>query len=126
MKKFVIDGSGRQGIAVAYDLLRNKEHNVTIVDIDNNLLNKALNKLSKISKTDNLNGIVADVTNQFEMLKILSNANVMISAVPYEFNLNLTKIAIKSKTSMVDLGGHTNIVQEQLSLNEEEKRQFGK
>ena len=119
MKRFVIVGSGRQGVAVAYDLLRDNNHFVTMVDVDSSFLEKALEKISKISNHKNLKGITADVANETEMLKILSNADVMISAVPYEFNLGLTKIAIKSKTSMVDLGGHTNIVQDQLSMNKE-------
>tara|TARA_Y100001970_G_scaffold140417_1_gene172817 strand:+ start:4042 stop:5202 length:1161 start_codon:yes stop_codon:yes gene_type:complete len=119
MKKFVIVGSGRQGISVAYDLLRDSNHNVVMVDIHEDFLNQALNKISAISNSQNLKGIVADVSNSNKMLAILSDADVMISAVPYKFNLDLTKLAIKSKTSMVDLGGHTNIVREQLSMNKQ-------
>jgi len=119
MKKFVIVGSGRQGISVAYDLLRDSNHNVVMVDIHEDFLNQALNKISAISNSQNLKGIVADVSDSDQMLEILSDADVMISAVPYKFNLDLTKLAIKSKTSMVDLGGHTNIVREQLSMNEQ-------
>ena len=122
MKKFVIVGSGRQGIAVAYDLLSSsydETHHVIMVDVNSLFLEKALKKISKITNNQNLKGIAADVTNESEMLNILSDADVMISAVPYEFNLGLTKLAIKSKTSMVDLGGHTNIVREQLSMNDE-------
>ena len=119
MKKFIIVGSGRKGIAVAYDLLKDKNHHVTIVDINTSSIDDALKKLSKISDTSNLKTNVQDVTNREEMLDILNDSDVMISAVPYEFNLELTKIAIDSKTSMVDLGGHTNIVREQLSMNKE-------
>ena len=119
MKKFVIVGSGRQGIAVAYDLLRDLEHQVTMVDVNPSFLEKALQKISKISQNQNLKGIATDVCNKTEMLNILCDADVMISAVPYEFNLGLTQLAIKSKTSMVDLGGHTNIVREQLSMSKE-------
>ena len=119
MKKFVIVGSGRQGISVAYDLLRDSNHNVVMVDIHEDFLNQALNKISAISNSQNLKGIVTDVSDSDQMLKILADADVMISAVPYKFNLDLTKLAIKSKTSMVDLGGHTNIVREQLSMNEQ-------
>ena len=120
MKKFVIVGSGRQGVAAAYDLLSSfydDDHHVTMVDINSSFLEKSLQKISKITKNQNLKGVTADVTNKTEMLKILFDTDVMISAVPYEFNLGLTKLAIKSKTSMVDLGGHTNIVREQLSMN---------
>ena len=122
MKKFVIVGSGRQGIAVAYDLLSssyNDIHHVTMVDVNSSFLDKALKKISGISNHKNLKGITVDVTNETKMLEILSDTDVMISAVPYEFNLELTKIAIKSKTSMVDLGGHTNIVREQLAMNKQ-------
>ena len=119
MKKFVIVGSGRQGISVAYDLLRDSNHNVVMVDIHEDFLNQALNKISAISNSKNLKGIVTDVSDSDQMLEILADADVMISAVPYKFNLDLTKLAIKSKTSMVDLGGHTNIVREQLSMNEQ-------
>ena len=119
MKKFIIVGSGRQGVAVAYDLLRDSNHYVTIVDINEKSINDAFKKLSKISNSSNLEIKVEDVTNYNSMLIILKDMDVMISAVPYEFNLGLTKLAIKSKTSMVDLGGHTNIVREQLSMNDE-------
>ena len=60
MKKFVIVGSGRQGIAAAYDLLRNKNHHVTIVDINKTFLKKVLDKLFNIIDYQNLNGITAD------------------------------------------------------------------
>ena len=97
MKKFVIVGSGRQGVAVAYDLLSSsydETHHVTMVDVNSLFLEKALKKISKITNNKNLKGITADVTNESEMLNILSDADVMISAVPYEFNLGLTKIII--------------------------------
>ena len=114
MKKFVVIGSGRQGIAVAYDLLRDTNHHVTMVDISDSLLKEALKKISRITNNKNLDGIRCDVTDYEQMLTILSDKDVMVSAVPYEFNLALSKIAVDSKTYMVDLGGHTNIVREQL------------
>ena len=118
MKNFIIVGSGRQGLAVAYDLLRNHKHSVTLVDINQTFLDKGLEKLSKISNVSNLSCIKADVSSYNDIYNILKNADVMISAVPYEFNLELTKVAIESNTSMVDLGGHTNIVREQLAMHE--------
>ena len=55
MKKFIIVGSGRQGISVAYDLLRDSNHHVVMVDVNENFLNQALNKISAISNSQNLN-----------------------------------------------------------------------
>ena len=121
MKKFVIVGSGRQGVAVAYDLLRDRNHNVTIVDIDQKSIDNAIKKLEKIIDISNLTFIKESVINEQKMEEILLDANVLISAVPYEFNLKLTEIAINPKTSMVDLR-HTNIVRKQLSMNEKAKQ----
>ena len=59
MKKFIIVGSGRQGIAVAYDLLRDKNHFVTMVDVEPLCLEKALEKISKISRNDKLRRSIA-------------------------------------------------------------------
>jgi len=118
-KNILIVGSGRQGISVAYDILKNSEHNVIMSDVNHEVLDQAMSKISSIVNTTNLCSEVADVKDSNAMLKLLENMDVMVSAVPYEFNLALTELAIKSKTSMVDLGGHTNIVRQQLSKNQE-------
>ena len=118
-KNILIVGSGRQGISVAYDILKNSKHNVIISDINQENLDQAMSKISGIVDTTNLSNAVVDVQDSQSMLKLLENMDVIVSAVPYEFNLALTELAIKSKTSMVDLGGHTNIVRQQLSKNQE-------
>ena len=45
--------------------------------------------------------------------------DIFLSSVPYHYNIYLTDIAIKTKTSMVDLGGHTQNVIKQLSRNQD-------
>lgn len=95
MKNFIIVGSGRQGLAVAYDLLRDSNHYVTMIDINQKFLDRGLDKLSKISSIKNLTCVKADVTKYDQMYDLLKNIDVMISAVPYEFNLELTKLLIK-------------------------------
>ena len=118
-KNILIVGSGRQGVSVAYDILKNSKHNVIISDINEECLDQAISKISGIVDSTNLSDVVVDVQDSQSMLKLLENMDVIVSAVPYEFNLALTELAIKSKTSMVDLGGHTNIVRQQLSKNQE-------
>ena len=52
MKKFVVVGSGRQGVAVAYDLLLscyNDHHHVTMIDIDEECLKKGLKNYKSLS-----------------------------------------------------------------------------
>ena len=50
---------------------------------------------------------------------ILEPFDIFLSSVPYHYNIYLTDIAIKTKTSMVDLGGHTQNVIKQLSRNQD-------
>ena len=59
-----------------------------------------------------------DLNNEIELMNILRNYDIMLSAVPYPFNPMLTKIAIESSISMVDLGGHTQNVIKQLSYHD--------
>ncbi|HED11457.1 MAG TPA: saccharopine dehydrogenase, partial [Caldithrix abyssi] len=43
----------------------------------------------------------------------------MVSAVPYDYNVALTELAIENGTHMVDLGGNNSVVQQQLHMNEQ-------
>jgi lysine 6-dehydrogenase len=46
----------------------------------------------------------------------------MLSGVPYFFNLGLSKLAIRAGVSMVDLGGNTAVVREELALDKQAKK----
>ena len=52
------------------------------------------------------------------MINELSDSDIFLSSVPYEYNLLLTDVAVQSQTSMVDLGGHTHNVIEQLKYHD--------
>ena len=68
-----------------------------------------------------VNHSIIDFNDIPNLIKILSNSDVFLSSVPYRYNLLLTDIAIESKTSMVDLGGHTENVIEQLKFDKKAK-----
>jgi len=51
------------------------------------------------------------------VLRVLRNADVFISGVPYYLNLGLARLAVKAGASMVDFGGKTAIAREQLKLD---------
>ncbi len=46
----------------------------------------------------------------------MENVDVVLSAVPYYFNFDITQAAIKEKVSLCDMGGHTKTVQAQMDL----------
>ena len=121
MKKYCIIGSGRQGTAAAYDIVSHgKPQSLTIIDSNKDNLKKCKDKIKKLTDFD-VDIINIDINDENKLIKSLFDIDIFLSSVPYKFNLYLTDVAIKSKTSMVDLGGHTNNVIEQLKKSKEAK-----
>jgi len=120
MNNICILGTGKQGTAAAYDLLLYaKPKKIILLDSVESSLKECLAKIKpvKSSKTEIILKKI-NLNNKDELVNILKDYDIMLSAVPYPFNPMLTKIAIESSTSMVDLGGHTNNVIKQLSFSE--------
>ena len=125
MKKinYAVLGSGRQGVAAAYDLAKNGNANkVILIDINIELAKSGSVKINKLLNTNIVKFDSVDVLNEKAIIKILEDIDVFISAVPYHLNLKLTQIAIKANSSMVDLGGHIENVKEQLKFSKEAKQ----
>src|SRR5258708_310020 len=99
--KFLILGSGMQGRACAFDLLKNPAtQEVVLADsFDQNL---ALAK--KLLRSKKARTVRVDASDLPRIKKLAAAADVMVSAVPYFFNLQLAKTAIAAKTHFVDLG----------------------
>ena len=117
MKKVCIIGSGRQGTAAGYDLAKSLEGlDLTFFDIDKKQAEKARERIKKLtgydSKVESFN-----ILDKSMLTNFLDPYDMFLSSVPYQFNPYLTDIAIDSKTSMVDLGGHTLNVKKQLLKN---------
>jgi len=122
MKNYFIIGSGRQGTAAAYDIIRfASPKSLTIIDVSIENLNRCKNLIKKITGFD-INTIELNINDRDSLLEALDSADIFLSSVPYPLNPYLTDIAIESKTSMVDLGGHTNNVIKQLEKSEDAKK----
>ena len=120
MLKFCVLGGGRQGTAIAYDLLKfGNPSQVIIADVDLKQAEASTARNKSLLDTDKVLAVQGNVNDQNQMLKLLQDVDVLISAVPYHLNTKVTDFAIQSSTSMVDLGGHTGIVQAQLNRNNE-------
>jgi lysine 6-dehydrogenase len=55
----------------------------------------------------------ADAADPPSILSALQGADAILSAVPYYFNLDLTRLALSLGASLCDLGGHTGIARQQ-------------
>ena len=121
MKNFCVIGSGRQGTAAAYDIVSHgNPKSLTVIDSNNHNLEKCKDKIKKLTNFD-IDIMKIDINDENRLIKSLLDIDIFLSSVPYKFNLYLTDVAIKSKTSMVDLGGHTNNVIKQLEKSREAK-----
>src|SRR3989454_10995109 len=120
---YAVVGAGRQGTAAAYDFaLRGKAEDVLLADLDLKRAKAAADRVDGLVGTTLARGVRVDVTRQDSVLRALKGVDVFLSAVPYPFNLRLAKAAVRSKASMVDLGGHTETAKKQLDLHPQAKR----
>ena len=116
MYKYIVLGSGKQGTAIAYDLAKfGNSSSIVLADSNIDVAKQSSDRVNALIGRDSTQYMELDIYNKEDMLKILSEVDVMISAVPYFHNLYLTDIAIDTSTSMIDLGGHTDNVRKQLS-----------
>jgi len=122
MKNYCIIGTGRQGTAAAFDILKFAQVEVLLL-LDNNeeSLSNCLKKIKSVTKKTKVSISIINFNNKNELVEKLKDIDIFLSSVPYKYNLMLTKIAIESSTSMVDLGGHTGNVIKQLEYNQKAK-----
>jgi len=117
--KILVLGSGMQGRACSFDLLKNPAlEQLILVDGDA----KALAATVKFLGSKKVRAVRADVSDAAKVQKLAQGCDVVVSCVPYFLNLKLAKAAIAAKAHWVDLGGNTDIVLEELKLSEKAKK----
>jgi lysine 6-dehydrogenase len=117
---YMVLGAGRQGLAAAYDLAKfGDAARVTLADVDAALAKESANKVNQLLGRNVAEAIALDVRDKAAVRRAFAGYDVVLSAVPYFFNLGLTRIAIESGVSFCDLGGNTDIVLEQHALHDE-------
>jgi len=113
--RMLVLGAGLQGSACAYDLLQNPEvTEVRLADIHIDHLPEFLAPYSG----KRLLPTPLDVRDHAAVVALMKNADAVMSAIPYYFNLDLAKAAVEAGTNFCDLGGNTEIVFQQKMLND--------
>jgi lysine 6-dehydrogenase len=116
--KYAVLGAGRQGTACAYDMIRFGEaSSVLLADQSLDLAQAAAARVNQLLDTDRAHAIQLDVTDHAALVAALTGVDAFLSAVPYYFNLDITRAAVEAGASMCDLGGNTDLVREQLKLD---------
>ncbi|KAA0004017.1 MAG: hypothetical protein FE044_00795 [Thermoplasmata archaeon] len=99
----LVIGAGKIGVAIQHDLIKNGIEA----------------RICDVFEKELPNFFVMDARDTNALIKEMKGEDVVISALPYDFNYKIAKIAIKTKTNFIDLGGNSRIVEKELALHEE-------
>ena len=114
--KFLVLGAGAQGSACAFELLQRPEvDRVVLADLDVNEPRPFL----KHFLGGALELLTLDATDEVAVRSAVESVDGVASALPYYFNLDMTRLAIESKANFCDLGGNTEIVDQQRKMTVE-------
>lgn len=112
--KILILGAGLQGSACAYDLLRRPQvAGVTLADL------KPAGTGGFLPEDDRLRRHAIDFTDEPAVRALMDEHDVVLSAAPYYFNARLAELALESGRHFADLGGNIDVLQRQVSLDED-------
>jgi len=106
MNTIAVVGCGLQGSCVAYGLMK-LGYTVELVDLDNNILNTAAQKLRLLG---------CDVFAKHTCYKQLKNAKTLVSCAPYKINEAIHNWCGCNGVKYCDLGGNPEI-SEKINLN---------
>ncbi|HOX25388.1 MAG TPA: saccharopine dehydrogenase C-terminal domain-containing protein [Candidatus Krumholzibacteria bacterium] len=121
--RYLLLGAGLQGTAIAWDLLRQVDDTASLAVVDRDP--GALARLrARFGDDPRLSLHEDDVEDLTRLGPRLDAADVVISAVNYWFNDDLTALAIAHRAHFLDLGGNNAIVARQLA-RDSQARQAG-
>ncbi len=114
--RIAVLGAGKQGVACAADMLREADvKEVLLADSSRERLAAA----TDILRNPRLRIHEIDASDEAALVATLKGHAAVASAVPYFLNLGVTRAAIRAGCSMTDMGGNTDVVFLQRSLDAE-------
>jgi lysine 6-dehydrogenase len=115
--RFVVLGAGLQGSACAFDLLRSEGvTQVVLADLD---IQNLPPFLDPFRTDDRLELVRLDANDHDAVARVLDGAAACMNALPYYFNFHMARLAVEAGAHYADLGGNTEIVRQQLELDDQ-------
>jgi lysine 6-dehydrogenase len=112
--RMLVLGAGLQGSACAYDLLQNPAiSEVRLADRDTATLPAFLSSYASDPRLVRIN---LDAKDPKAVARAMDGVSAAMCALPYYFNLEMTRLAIEAGVHFCDLGGNTDIVFKQKDL----------
>ncbi len=117
--RILILGAGLMAQGAAFDYLKNDGvESVVVTDVSKD----ALTRFNKQFPDKRLRTVESDARNHQQVVELMADADAVFCAIHYGFNLEFARIAIETKTHMVDLGGNNDVVAAQRELSSEAER----
>ena len=117
--RMLVLGAGLQGSACTYDLLQNPDvKEVRLADLHTDHLEPFLAPHSG----KRLIFTPLDVRDREAVLALMRQSDAVMSAIPYYFNFDLAELAVEAGVHFSDLGGNTEIVFKQKTLDPAAKK----
>ena len=111
---YLVLGAGRQGTAAAYDMACwGEAHRVLLADCDLATAERSAQRVNSLLGKPVAAGLQVDVNDAEGLLRVFEGVDACLSAVPYIYNLGITKAALQAGVNLCDLGGNTDIAREQ-------------
>jgi lysine 6-dehydrogenase len=117
--RMLVLGAGLQGSACAYDLLQNPA--ITEVRLADQRVDRLPPFLQPYLGKGRLTTIQLDVKDATAVAAAMQGVQSVMCALPYYLNLPMTEAAIAAGAHFCDLGGNTEIVQQQQRLQAQAK-----
>ena len=116
--RMLVLGAGLQGSASAFDLLQNPDvREVRLADLTVDHLPPFLAPYSG----PRLIPTRVDVRSREAVLALMRQSDAVLSAIPYYFNFPMAELAVEAGAHFCDLGGNTEIVFQQKTLDAQAK-----
>ena len=117
--KILVLGAGRMGYGAVYDLVRQPDvDRVTVADA----VAERAHRVASAAGNGKATPMQLDVTDERAVVDLMRSHNAVLSCVVYKLNEGLARSAIAAKTNFCDLGGNNDVVDAELSLDEDAKR----
>ena len=120
--RYGVIGAGRQGVATAYDMLRHGGGaSVLLADYDASVAQQAAARINRLIGREVATWAQVDASDVDALVAVLDGLDVFLCGTPFGFIPAATEAALRARVSMVDYGGHTPTVLQQLERDADAK-----
>ncbi|MBP3193787.1 saccharopine dehydrogenase family protein [Natronogracilivirga saccharolytica] len=118
--KIAVIGAGPAGSAITRVLMDYKEvQNLVVLDRNGAVLDELKESFSGHPSLSRLRTFRVGMQERSSIITLVNGFDVMISALPYQYNLEMTKIAIETGSHFLDLGGNDKVFEMQRKLDKQ-------